>query len=185
MRIKTAIVGMLALGLTVGSGVAMAHGGHGHGKISAGGYEGEWNDGDDGGFSNSSLHGIYVLRFSGYQNATSGATNASAPVNGLAILTPDGNGNLSGTEITNTLINSGSGTGVRCSGTLKGTYKVNLDGSGSATAQFTPGTGSDSACGTTAVANDFNFVIVNEHRFSVASSDNTGSWGGDAEVQGD
>ena len=36
-----------------------------------------------------------------------------------------------------------------------------------------------------AVANDFNFVIVNEHRFSVASSDNTGSWGGDAEVQGD
>jgi hypothetical protein len=73
MRIKSVIAGVLALGLSVGSGVAMAHGGH-SGKLSHGGSEGEWDDSDGGGYSTSSLEGIYVLRFSDYQNATGGAT---------------------------------------------------------------------------------------------------------------
>jgi hypothetical protein len=179
MRSKTAAA-VVALAITVGSGVALARG-----KLSHGKWEGAWDDGDGGGgFSSSSVNGIYVLRFSGFQNGT--GTNPSAPTNGLAILTFDGNGNLTGTETTNTLLNSGPGTGVVCSGTLAGTspnYTVNADGSGSAKLQLTLNGGSDPACGTSPINNDFNFVIVNEHHLAVSSSDNTGSWGGDANTQ--
>jgi hypothetical protein len=146
-------------------------------------FGGEWDDGDGGGFSTSSLEGTYVLRFSGYQNATGGATNPSAPITGLAILTFDGKGNVTGTETTNALLSSGSGTGIVCSGTLGGTDKVNADGSGSATILLTLAGGSDAKCGTSPINNDFNFVIVNEHRLAVSSSDNSGTWGGDAHSQ--
>jgi hypothetical protein len=160
----------------------MAHGGGHSGKLSHGDSEGEWDDGEGGGYSTSSLEGTYVLRFSGYQNGT--GSNPSAPITGLAILTFDGNGNVTGTETTNTLLNGGSKTGVVCLGTLGGSDKVNPDGSGSATVQLTLNTGSDSACGDNKpINNDFNFVIVNEHRLAVSSSDNTGTWGGDAHAQ--
>jgi hypothetical protein len=185
MRFKTLIAGFIGLGLAVGSGVAMAHGNH-SGKLSHGNWEGAWDDGDGngGGYSAGSLNGTFVLRFSGFQNGT--GTNPSAPITGLAILTFDGNGNLTGTETTNALLSSGSGTGVVCSGTLAGTspnYTVNSDGSGSATLQLTLNSGSDPACGTSPINNDFNFVIVNDHLLSISSSDNTGSWGGDAKAQ--
>jgi hypothetical protein len=179
MRFKTA-ARILALAMIAGSGVALARG-----KLYHGNWEGKWDDGDDGGgFSTGSVRGTYVLRFSGFQNGT--GTNLSAPINGLAILTFDGNGNVTGTETTNTLLNNGAGIGVVCSGTLAGTspnYTVNADGSGSATLQLTLKTPSDPACGISPINNDFNFVVVNEHHLAVSSSDNTGSWGGDANTQ--
>jgi hypothetical protein len=182
MQLKIAIAGVIALGLAV-TEVAMARGG----KLSHGKWEGAWDDGDDGGgFSTGSVHGTYALRFSGFQNGT--GSNPSAPTNGLAILTFDGNGNVTGTETTNTLLNSGMGIGVVCSGTLGGTppnYTVNPDGSGSATLQLTLNGGSDPACGTSPINNDFNFVIVDRHHLAISSSDNTGSWGGDANARDD
>lgn len=177
---------MLALGLFAGNGVAMARDGRAA-KLSHGKWEGAWKDGDDsGGYSAGSVQGVYVLRFSGFQNGT--GTNPSAPITGLAILTFDGNGNVTGTETTNTLLNSGAGAGVVCSGTLAGTaspnYTVNVDGSGSATLQLTLAAGSAPACGTSPINNDFNFVMVNGRRLAVSSSDDTGSWSGDAHAQG-
>jgi hypothetical protein len=79
MRSKSVIAGVLALGLTVGGGVAMAHGGGHSGKLSHGSSEGEWDDGDGGGYSTSSLEGTYVLRFSGYQNGTGTNPSAKSP----------------------------------------------------------------------------------------------------------
>ncbi|MBE3604408.1 hypothetical protein IMX07_12320 [bacterium] len=183
MRFKLAVAAMLAVGMAAGGGVAMARGAKRDGKISHGEWEGKWSDGDEsGGYSAASVQGTYVLRFSGYINGT--GTNPSAPVTGLAILNFDGAGNVTGTETTNTLLNSGSGAGVVCSGALAGTsspnYTVNADGSGSATLQLTLSTGSDPACGTSPISNDFNFVIVSERRLEVSGSDNTGTWSGDA-----
>jgi hypothetical protein len=177
MGIKTLAVGILALGLTASSGIAMAKGGHA-GKISDGSWEGQWQDdeGGDGGFSVQNLQGTYVLRFSGFQNGS--GSNASAPITGLALLTFDGNGNVTGTETINTLLNSGSaGTGAVCSGTLAGT--------GSATLQLTLNSGSATACGTGPLSDDFNFIISGDRRLAVSSSDNTSTWGGDAISQDD
>ena len=188
MRFKLAVAAMLALGMAASGGMARAGGARREAKISHGSWEGKWSDGDDsGGYGAGSVQGTYVLRFSGYINGT--GTNPSAPVTGLAILNFDGNGNVTGTETTNTLLKSGTGTGVVCGGTLAGTsspnYTVNVDGSGSATLQLTLNAGSNTACGTSPINNDFNFVIVSERQLAVSSSDNTGTWSGDARSQND
>ncbi len=168
-----------------------AFAGHQHGKLSSGSWEGEWSDdgGGDSGYSVSSLQGTFVLRFSGYQNGT--GTNPSAPITGLAVLTFDGSGGVTGTETTNALLNDGSGSGVVCSGSLAGSsspnYTVNPDGTGSATLQLTldAASAANPACPVGVINNDFNFVISGDHRLAVSSSDTNGTWGGDAIGQED
>jgi hypothetical protein len=84
-------------------------------------------------FSNKSLKGTYSEKFSGFVGSTSNPfpTTSSLPQSGTGVETADGMGNFTAS----TVFSIGGST---CSGTIKGTYQVNADGTGTSTATFTP-----------------------------------------------
>lgn len=113
-------------------------------------------------FSNKSLKGNYTVIFRGTNSGSSGPSQGTslAPVNGVGLLTADGNGNFTGSQTANILFNTNgqptSGSSCPnnfptcdaiCTTTLTGTYSINSDGTGTTTATATPVAGSDSRCG--------------------------------------
>jgi len=120
-------------------------------------------DGFHEGFSNKSLHGVYVVKFQGTNSGGDGTLEGEslAPVNGVGLINADGDGHFTGMQTANILFNtSGSPTAASpgpcpgpfgvctaiCTTTLKGTYTVNPDGTGSITATAIP-SGTDLRCG--------------------------------------
>jgi hypothetical protein len=112
-------------------------------------------------FSNESLRGTYVSKFSGTNSGGDGTLEGKslAPLQGIGQIVADGEGHFSGTQTANILFNTdGSPTSsgacpgpfgvctAICTTKLNGTYTVNSDGTGSTTATATP-TGSDPRCG--------------------------------------
>jgi hypothetical protein len=105
------------------------------------------------GFSKRSIRGGYASTFQGtvIENAT------PLLINGTAVLTADGNGNISGRE-------SFEFDGTVCTNvTTKGTYTVNPDGSGTTSITFT---GSSQDCSgsytqTLAIAASGSIVVLN------------------------
>ncbi len=87
------------------------------------------------GFSLSSLKGSYAAIFSG-KLLISGEL---LPFLGTGVFISDGNGNLTGHE-TYTLDN------IVCEATIKGTYTVNPDGTGTNDVDFMPTPGESSQC---------------------------------------
>jgi hypothetical protein len=59
-------------------------------------------------FSNKSLHGTYVVKFQGTNSGGDGALEGAslAPVNGVALLNADGDGDFTGTQTANILFNT-------------------------------------------------------------------------------
>ncbi|HUA34972.1 MAG TPA: hypothetical protein VMA09_15295 [Candidatus Binataceae bacterium] len=86
-----------------------------------------------GGFSNRSIKGSYASTFQG--SVIDGTS--LLPINGTAVITADGKGNISGHE--SFVFNGTICTNV----SSKGIYRVNADGSGTASFVFT---GSSLAC---------------------------------------
>lgn len=120
-------------------------------------------DGSHEGFSNKSLHGVYVVKFQGTNSGGDGTLEGEslAPVNGVGLIKADGDGHFTGMQTANILFNTnGSPTAASpgpcpgpfgvctavCTTTLKGTYTVNPDGTGSITATAIP-SGTDLRCG--------------------------------------
>lgn len=87
----------------------------------------------------------------------SGWTPVSLPIAIDGTLIGDGKGGLTGTQTFN-------GSGLVCSGTLKGTYTVNADGTGTLNnVAFTPASGSPPECSPTVGNSSFTFSAVTNH----------------------
>ena len=110
-----------------------------------------------GGFSKRSIRGTYASTFQGSVIESS----SLLPVNGTAIFTADGKGNISGHE-------SFVFNGTICTDVAStGTYTVNKDGSGTTSFTFT---GSTSACSGTYTQN---LAIAESGRIIVLNNTNT------------
>jgi hypothetical protein len=125
-------------------------------------------------FSNRSLRGTYVTKFQGTNSGGDGTLEGKslAPVNGVGQLIADGEGHFTGTQTTNILFNtdgtptsSGSCPGpfgvctAICTTTLKGTYTINPDGTGTTSADATP-TGTDPRCGPKGGFDTTSYIIL-------------------------
>jgi hypothetical protein len=84
-------------------------------------------------FDNDDLNGTYAEKFSGFVGSTGNPfpTTSSFPQSGTGLEVADGAGHF-----TASLVFSVGGS--TCSGTLKGTYHVNTDGTGTSIGTFTP-----------------------------------------------
>jgi len=120
-----------------------------------------WADG----FSVASLHGFYAVDFGGHDLSVS----PSVPLNGGGVIFIDGNGNFKGNQ-------SYNDNGTVCNGTVAGTYKVGPNGNGSATATFSPATGS--AC--SGSTGNVNLVVSDPNNVRFFSTDSaevvSGGW---------
>lgn len=104
------------------------------------------------GFSKRSIKGSYASTFQG--SVIQGSS--LLPINGTAVFTADGNGNISGHE-------SFVFDGTICTATSKGTYTVNPDGSGTTSFTFTSSTPDCSGTYTQslAIAESGKIVVLN------------------------
>jgi hypothetical protein len=105
------------------------------------------------GFSKRSIRGTYASTFQG--SVIQGS--ALLPINGTAVLTADGNGNISGHE---SFVFDGT---ICTDATSKGTYTVNSDGSGTTSFTFTSSTPECSGTYTQslAIAESGRIVVLN------------------------
>jgi hypothetical protein len=146
------------------------------------------DDDEQHGFSNASLHGNYVESFHGWVSGGDGDVTGQSlgPQNGVGLLKADGHGKFTGTQTANILYNTNGnptsssacggtstvGTTAICTYDLKGTYKVDSDGTGTTTATATPVAGSDCRCGPSAgFTTTGSFVMESPDDLSIVGTD--------------